>query len=74
MTQSGELKPLIHWVFFLAGGAGTLFFWNSVLSLSDYFTNRYDPTASKYYPFFYNFGSFLSFLVFDYIYRRISFK
>ena len=74
MINTPESRPLIHWVFFWTAGIGTLFVWNCVLSLSDYLANRYDEHASKYYPFFYNIGGFLSFLVFDMIYKRISFK
>lgn len=69
-----EKAPLIHWVFFWTAGASTLFVWNCVLSLTDYLESRFDPKASKYYPFFYNFGSFFAFLVYDLVAPRVSFK
>lgn len=67
-------RPLIHYIFFWTAGVGTLFVWNCVLSLTDYFANRYNPQASKYYPFFYNLGGFSAFLAFSQIVKRISFK
>lgn len=73
-SQISEKAPLIHWVFFWTAGASTLFVWNCVLSLTDYLENRFHPKASKYYPFFYNSGSFVAFLFFDLISPMISFK
>ena len=70
----GEKKPLIHWIFFWVSGIGCLLVWNSVLSLTYYLEQRYDPEAEKYYPFTFIFGGFCCFFVYSYIDKWLGFK
>ena len=75
MNNNTEAKrPLVHWIFFWAVGAGNLFVWNSILSMTGYWKVRYNLSADSFYPFFYNFGSFSAFLVFDQIKKKLSLK
>ena len=73
-AASTQKKSSIQTVFFWVSGIATLFVWNSVLSLTDYFQSRYDKSADKYYPFFYNIGGFIAFLFFDFIMKRTKLK
>lgn len=74
MQQEEAKKSTLHYLFFWTSGIATLFVWNSVLSLTDYFQYRFNPTADKYYPFFFTFGGFIAFLFFDVIMKRAKLR
>lgn len=69
-----EEKPLIHTVFFWTAGISTLFVFNCVLSLLDWFANRFDPRVYFQLTFYFNAGSFVAFLFYDLIMKFLSFK
>lgn len=74
MLQEDNKKSTLHYLFFWTSGIATLFVWNSVLSLTDYFQDRFNATADKYYPFFFTFGGFVAFLFFDVIMKRTKLR
>lgn len=64
----------IHYLYFWMSGLSSLFVWNCMLSLSDYFEDRFSPEATRIYPFFFNVGGFMSFFLYDRIRAHIEFK
>ena len=74
MTSEDNKKSTLHYLFFWTSGIATLFVWNSVLSLTDYFQDRFDASADKYYPFFFTVGGFVAFLFFDVIMKRTKLR
>jgi Nucleoside transporter len=67
-----ESSPL-HTLFFWVGGFSSLFVWQSILSLTGYMLGRYHQKAPTFYPFFYNIGGFIGFLLFDKIVSKVTF-
>ncbi len=74
MASEDNKKSTLHYLFFWTSGIATLFVWNSVLSLTDYFQYRFSASADKYYPFFFTIGGFVAFLFFDVIMKRMKLK
>ena len=66
--------PITWNLFFWFGGMVSLFIWNSILSLSNYWNVKFLDGMDAWYPFFYFGGSFANFFVFDPINRCMSFK
>ena len=58
--------------FFYISGISTLIVWNSVLSLTGYWTQKIKPGIQNYYGFYFMIGSFLSFLFYEKINSKIG--
>ena len=74
ITHIQKESSLLQIIFFWIGGFSSLFVWQSILSLTGYMLGRYHNKAPTFYPFFYNIGGFIGFLLFDKIDTKVSFK
>ena len=74
VSVKADKKPTIHWVFFWFLGIASLFVWNCMLTLTDYYSKRIHPNVENYDGFFFNVGGFIAFLLMDSIGKYISFK
>jgi len=66
--------PRLWNTFFWFAGMASLFIWNSILSLSQYWNTKFKDGIDAYFPFFYFAGSFCNFFVFDCINKVLPFK
>ena len=63
------------WItFWLFTGISTLFVWNSVMSLTAYWTANIHPGIENIYGLFFMSGSFIGFFFFNMFNKRISYK
>jgi hypothetical protein len=60
-----EQKTLIWKSFFLFGGVSSLFVWNAVISLNEYWSQKFSDSVTSYYSFTYMLGSWISFFAYD---------
>ena len=74
VTQIHKDSDLLKTVFFWVGGFSSLFVWQSILSLTGYMLGRYHLKAPTFYPFFYNIGGFIGFLLFDKVDKKVTYK
>jgi hypothetical protein len=68
------ISPMLWNLFFWFAGMASLFIWNSILSLNDYWNKAYQDGIAAWYPFFYFGGSFINFFLFEYINRCFKFN
>ena len=74
MTYHPERDKFFWNNFFLSGGIAGLFVWNSILSLSNYWTNKFDEKAINYMGSLYFVGSLLSIPLFGTINKLLKFR
>lgn len=73
-TRFPEERDKLWVLFFYITGISTLFVWNSVLSLTNYWKTKIHDGIQNQYSFFYMFGAFLNVFFFDAINQRVSFR
>ena len=67
-------KPLIWTLFFWFSGMASLFIWQSILSLIDYWNDKFQDGIAVYFPFVYMSASFFNFIFYDMINQCINFR
>ena len=82
MSSPAKLTPIQEdvtkdklWVtFWLFTGISTLFVWNSVMSLTAYWTAQIQPGIQNVYGFYFMLGSFIGFFFFNPINKLLTYK
>ena len=69
-----ESSHLLWRVFFYAAGLSSLFVWNSIMSLNEYWESKFGASVSRFYAFTFMGGAFLNIFCFNIMNRMISFR
>jgi hypothetical protein len=73
-VQEDVTKDKLWVTFWLFTGISTLFVWNSVMSLTAYWTAQIQPGIQNVYGFYFMLGSFIGFFFFNPINKRLTYK
>lgn len=74
MIEPGLSFGKSHNLFFLFSGIITLLVWTSIISLDEFWKDKYYDNITSYYPFLSNLGGLFSLLLYDFFNKYFSFK
>lgn len=74
MIEPGLSFGKTHNLFFLFSGIMTLLVWTSIVSLDEFWKDRYYKDITTYYPFLCNLGGLIGLLFYDRYNKYFSFK
>ena len=72
-TNRPPKRTFLQIAFFWICGICCLITWNSIMSLSGFWTAKFSNTINTYYAFMYMFGALCSFFTFDCLNKIFSF-